>query len=111
MKTAKEWAESVVRGQVPGTKSYLWLDDGQCPHGAIVGDHAVPIIERLVERVQADARAPLEEQIARLREERERDIAAVEALVDATTGEEDSRLIKAVDILVQRINAWRAEQP
>jgi hypothetical protein len=72
MKTAKEWAESVVCGQVPGTKSYVWLDDGQSQNASIVSEQAIGIIERLVERAQVDARAPLEEEIARLRAENER---------------------------------------
>lgn len=122
MKTAKEWAESVVgEPYEDGGRWHVDLRDEddyvplerQSELGVAdsIGADASGIIERLVERVQADARAPLEEEIARLREERERDIAAVEALVDATTGEEDPRVVKAVDILIQRINAWRAEQP
>lgn len=68
MNTAKEWAESVV------TES-AWIGDSEaavamCQASQV--EKARAIIERLVERVQADARAPLEEEITRLRAENER---------------------------------------
>lgn len=48
MKTAKEWAESVVVA-------------------VMTEDHKNNSVERLVERVQVDAQAPLEEEIAALK--------------------------------------------
>lgn len=72
MKTAKEWAESVVRAC---DVDVALEDSGGHVRIAIefpvyeVHEAAVGIIERLVERVQADARVPLEEEIARLRAE------------------------------------------
>lgn len=86
MKTAKEWAESVVidadcdacrtfsRIQdhdnedlaVRLQEQHSWAEEAQ------KADDARTIIERLVERVQADARAPLDAEIARLRAENDR---------------------------------------
>lgn len=73
MKTAKEWAESVVRRSDAGAilvddEQYIYFDgDDLSPVETF--DIADGIIEHLVERVQADARAPLDEEIARLRVE------------------------------------------
>lgn len=93
MKTAKEWAESVVSDPVL-LDQRMWnvsLIDDQAPPGISLIEpsdeedahdlcsDARSIIERLVERVQADTRTPLEDEIARLKEEawhRERLIAA-----------------------------------
>lgn len=65
MKAAREWAESVV------TES-AWIEDSEaavamCQASQV--EKARAIIERLVERVQADVRAAVEEEIARLRAE------------------------------------------
>jgi hypothetical protein len=76
MKTAKEWAESVVR--VEGVDAILEDDSGYiCVDGEQMypeeeRETATGIILRLVERVQADARAPLEAEVARLRVENDR---------------------------------------
>src|SRR5688500_10913898 len=81
MKTAKEWAASVVvaadmevgrkmsRLQDPEDDDLrAWLRRQDSWHAeAMAADDARSIIERLVERVQEDARAPLEAEIARLR--------------------------------------------
>lgn len=86
MKTAKEWAESVVvdadrdagrlvsRLRDPEDDELAaWLQVQQSWRAELAhADNAREVIERLVERVQADARAPLEEEIARLRKENER---------------------------------------
>lgn len=82
MKSAKEWAASVVAG--PYHDGDRWVtrleDDGdyvplepqpRSDCGNSIATAAAGIIERLVERVQADARAPLEEEIARLKEDRD----------------------------------------
>lgn len=81
MKTAKEWAAQVV-DEPHEIECGMW-------NVALIDEHArvaliepsgeddardltvdtIGIIERLVERAQADARAPLEEEIARLRVE------------------------------------------
>jgi hypothetical protein len=79
MKTAKEWAESVVT-YLHGTdtwdpalkdeKDFVILESSEDIEGPyareVIADGRV-IIERLVERVQADARAPLEKEIVKLR--------------------------------------------
>lgn len=170
MKTAKEWAESVVvaadrevgrrlsRLQDPEDEELgAWLQQQPSWHAEAqaAGDASV-IIERLVERVQADARAPLEEEIARLRmakedvegamrrlirvrdervvkleqerdatlaeaerlrEERRRDISAMDVLADSVSdnvwnelSETYPTLVDAVNALIQRVNFWRAEQ-
>lgn len=160
MKTAKEWAESVVRRSDAGAilvddEQYIYFDgDDLSPVETF--DIADGIIERLVERVQADARAPLEEEIARLRmakedvegamrrlirvrdervvkleqerdatlaeaerlrEERRRDISAMDVLADSVSdnvwnelSETYPTLVDAVNALIQRVNFWRAEQ-
>jgi hypothetical protein len=71
MKTAKEWAESAVTdtGWILDKDAAVAMSQPSRAHVAR------GIMERLVERVQADARAPLEEEIARLRAENERLIA------------------------------------
>ena len=91
MKTAKEWAESVVVG--PECRAGLWpalLDDGagyvplerqtETYDAQDVYNDARSIIERIVEHVQADALAPLEREVERLRDE---NAAMQQQLVDA----------------------------
>lgn len=78
MKTAKEWAESVVvepecdgirwAARIEDPVARAWFEsEGLIVDALDDAERARGIIERLVERVQADARAPLEEEIARLR--------------------------------------------
>jgi hypothetical protein len=68
MKTAKEWAESAVTdtGWILDKDAAVAMSQPSRAHVAR------GIMERLVERVQADARAPLEEEISRLRAENDR---------------------------------------
>lgn len=81
MKTAKEWAASVI-SEPAFLDQCMWnvsLRDEQTPPGISLiepsdeddardlCDDARAIIERLVERAQANARAPLEAEIARLK--------------------------------------------
>jgi hypothetical protein len=81
MKSAKEWAAEVVRrSDYPSVGEYhvsIEIDgayitsegQGSTTDGERAERVARGIIERLVERVQADARAPLESETARLKEE------------------------------------------
>jgi hypothetical protein len=81
VKTAKEWAASIV-GEVERRPLGKWgayisdSDDSVALQGQVfdqtadvAADVARRIIERLVERAQADARAPLLELLAELRDE------------------------------------------
>jgi hypothetical protein len=86
MKTAKEWAAETITDPSELDEQFwnVSLRDEQAPPGISLIEpsgeddardlcaDARGIIERLVERVQADARAPLEEEIARLRVENDR---------------------------------------
>jgi hypothetical protein len=81
MKTAKEWAAESIEGpdrqDLWTWRSRLAVDQDYVPlepqedreDSERLCDNARGVIERLVERVQADARAPLEAEIARLRQE------------------------------------------
>jgi hypothetical protein len=82
MKTAKEWADEAIAGafndgkrwgvRLEDVEDYVLLEPKSDLRAAIdLHDEARSIIERLVERVQADTRAPLEAEIARLRAENE----------------------------------------
>ena len=78
MKSAKEWAEIVVAG--PKKAFGRWIASLHDAEQSVEFEDPLAetvtsargIIERLVERAQADARAPLEEEVARLRAENER---------------------------------------
>lgn len=93
MKSAKEWAAEVVSGPDNGhagaseiRRDVVLRDDedyvmvysasptggaDQHCHGCVAEAELRDIIERLVERVQSDTRAPLAEEIARLSAENE----------------------------------------